>query len=64
MKPLPYYLDPELARQNLIASRLMRLERIVRRRRVATTERAFQRLGYDATAARELAEIHVAGVPA
>lgn len=64
MTPLPYYLDPELARQNLVASRMHRLARVIRRQRLAATEQAFQRLGWDAQQARELADIHVAKVQA
>lgn len=64
MTPLPYYLDPELARQNLVASRMHRLARLIRRRRVAVAEAAFKQHGWDDQAARELAEFHVAKVPA
>jgi hypothetical protein len=59
MTRLPFYLSPQLARENLIASRLLNAARRIRKARVATTEAAFKRLGYDETAARELAQIHV-----
>jgi hypothetical protein len=59
---LPFYLSPQLARENLIASRLANAARRIRKARVEQTEAAFKRLGWDAAAARELAETHVARV--
>jgi hypothetical protein len=56
---LPFYLSPQLARENLIASRLLNAARRIRKARVAQTEAAFKRLGWDDKAARELAETHV-----
>lgn len=62
MTPIPYYLHPQQARDNLVASRLHRIATKIRRARVQHTMEAFKSIGYDDKAARELAEIHVKGL--
>lgn len=63
------YLDPRLARENLIASRLLNAARRIRRETEARQVREFNaaaaqcmRLGWDEQAARELAHLKVYGV--
>lgn len=61
--PIPYYLDPRLARENLTASRLLNMARRVRaqrqQRRAEQIKRdtaQLVRLGWDADAAQEMAK--------
>lgn len=63
------YLDPKLARENLIASRLLNAARRAKRETEARQVREFNeataqlmRLQWPEQAARELAAIHVYGV--
>lgn len=59
------YLDPKLARENLIASRLLNAARRQRRQQAEEFSQAleqFKRIGFSDLAAGELAEIHVYGV--
>ncbi len=57
----PFYLSPTLARENLIASRLLNEARRIRKREAAAMEEAirlFARHGWAGQAAVEMAEAH------
>ncbi len=69
MTPIPFYLSPQLARENLIASRMLngvrRAERDQAKRQAAEFTEALEqlkRLGWDDENARAMAQIKAYGV--